>query len=379
MPDSATRAPIVPQIDLIHAAGHAAGDAATASSGDGVPGGAPRGALQRRRRRRIRWAATSAAVVLLMISRVAAAGPRVAISAGSCPNRDAMIFALAQVLPSASIVPPTEALLDGGEPMAVVTVSDDGASYQVQVGNIARTFFDPPARCEDRAGKAAIIVALALEPPQFVVMQPGAAPAPEGPGGPQAPAAPVASAAPAVLVVPAAPPTSAFGVWFEAGGAAEYARPRSDFGGSAKFSIYDATLRFAIERGDLGLVLGTALPGWVHDHNGTVGTERLPFEVLLRLRHALGPVFLTFDAGPVLVVQHATGGVDPYGPFGFDHPMTDTELDLRGAVRLELRSEHGYGVFAEVTGSYAPRPLDLDGFTPKGWIGGGAGLMIQVR
>jgi hypothetical protein len=35
-------------------------------------------------------------------------------------------------------------------------VSDDGASYQVPVGNVARTFFDPLARCEERAGKAAI-------------------------------------------------------------------------------------------------------------------------------------------------------------------------------------------------------------------------------
>jgi hypothetical protein len=168
-------------------------------------------------------------------------------------------------------------------------------------------------------------------------------------------------------------------VWFEAGGAAEYARPRSDFGFSEKFSIYDATLRVAIERGDLGLVLGTALSGWVRDQNGSMEVERLPFELLLRLRHALGPVFLTFDAGPVLVLQHVTGGVDQYGPFGFDHPMTETELDLRGAVRLELRSERGYGAFVEVTGSYAPRPLDLEGLSPKGWIGGGAGLMIQVR
>jgi hypothetical protein len=367
MSDRARRASIAPEIDL---------------TCDSAPSPVARGALPRGTRRRTRWAAASAVVALLMISRIAAAGPRVAINAGSCPNRDTMIFALAQVLPSASIVPPTEALLDGGEPMAVVTVSDDGASYQVQVGNIARTFFDPPARCEDRAGKAAIIVALALEPPQFVIMQPGAAPpAPEPQEGQQAPGtlvAPAALLAPAMIAASAAPPPSG-SVWVEAGGAAEYARPRSVSGYSEKFSIYDATLRFAIERGDLGLVLGTALPGWVRNQDGTMDVERLPFELLLRLRHALGPVFLTFDAGPVLVLQHVTGGVDPYGPFGFDHPVTDTELDLRGAVRLELRSERGYGAFVEVAGSYAPWPLDLNGFMLKGWIGAGAGLMLQVR
>jgi hypothetical protein len=359
MPDSARRAPLDPKIDLTR------GNARS----PGAPGARSRGALHRRRR--IRWAVASAAVALLMISRVAAAGPRIAVSAGSCPNRDAMIFALAQVLPSASIVPPTEALLETGEPMAVVTVSDDGASYQIQVGNIARTFFDPPARCEERAGKAAIVVALALEPPQFVFLQQAPGPPPAAPGESPvagAPAAPPLLAGQVAFAAPAAPRPSAYHLWFEAGGAVEYARP---FNPDRNPYFREVTARVAVERGDVGLVLGTAWPGWLLRNDGSgMSAERVPIELLLRLRHALGPIGIAFEGGPALVLSR---NVDYFAR------SVETETDLRAAVRLELRSAGGYGAFVSAMTAYAFDPAYIGGDTPKGWIGASAGLMMQVR
>jgi hypothetical protein len=367
MPDSAPRSPMASELDLTYP---------HASSSDGAT---PR-PLRAGPGRRTRWAVAGAAVALVLGARIAQAGPRIAISAGTCPNRDAMIFALAQVVPSASIVLPTEALLESEEPMAVVTVSNDAATYQVQVGSIARTFSDAAVRCEDRAGKAAVVVALALEPPQVVIVQPGAVPpAPDAAVAPVALAAPAAPAALATAAAPSVPPHSAFRLWLEVGAAAEYARPRSEFPPPQEYSMYEGTLRFAVDRGDLGLVLGVAALGWVRDQDGPIGVQRVPIELLLRLRHSMDPFAFAFDAGPALVFQRITTGTSIFTGRPADLAThTDAELDLRGGVRVELRSERGYGAYLGVTGAYVPRPQDLYG-APKGWIGATAGLMIRAR
>jgi hypothetical protein len=301
------------------------------------------------------------AVAVLAMPGVAVAAPRIAITAGSCPSRDAMIFALAQVVPTASIVP-TGALLDGGDPIAAIAVSDDGPSYQVQVGTTARTFFDPTGRCEERADKAAVVVALALEPPQF------AAPV----SRPEPPAAVVEPRAPAAPAGPAAPSRSGVEVWFEAGGATEWSRrPEAD-----TLSMNEVNARLAVERGHFGLALGAAWSGWISGdgfHYEQL-VERDPIELLARVRQGLGPVAVVLDVGPAVVIQRSYRSTR----------ATEAELDVRADARLELRSRWGYGVYAAVTAAYTPHPLGADPFDtsamlPTHWIGAGAGLMLQVR
>jgi hypothetical protein len=273
-----------------------------------------------------------------------------------------MIFALAQVVPTASILPsvPTGELLDAADPIAVVTVSDDGAVFQVQVGTTARTFFDPTARCEERASKAAVVVALALEPPQFV-----------------APVSPLEPPAAAVLRAPPAPPAQALpspsvDVWLAAGGAMEWSRPVHD----ASLAMNEVTARLVVERGHLGAVLGAAWSGWItgDGYQYDVLVERDPIELLARVRYDLGPLGVAVDLGPAVVIQRS---------HVYSRALL-AEFDVRADARLELRSRSGYGIYAAVTAAYSPGPLDASSpyttaMLPTTWLGAGAGLMIQVR
>jgi hypothetical protein len=78
--------------------------------------------------------------------------------APECPTREAVIDRLREVFPSLSIedVPSSDAL--------AVEVWSRGAEYGVVLGAARRELSDPDQRCDERARKVAVVIALGLEP-----------------------------------------------------------------------------------------------------------------------------------------------------------------------------------------------------------------------
>lgn len=378
----------------------------------------PPGELRRGSERWVRWLAALVVLAGLALPRAAFAGPRIAITAGSCPSRDAMIFAIAQVMPSASIAARADAAPDGGEPVSVVTVSDDGASYRVQVGAITRRFADPAARCEDRAGKAAIVVALALDPPNVAMPEgpPATVPAPDDPAS-VAPASPLRPSArpphpaPRSLTAPypaasaasagGAPPDAASSSGAGPGPAADsstlaIAGPASAgaraparrvswqlqlgvafehaWGDRVQWTDLGApAIGLAIMRGSLGLAIGAAFLDW---HTDGLRMRRTPIDLAVRVRTGAGPLRMSLDLGPRLVLERSEteiGGLR-------DGVLA---LHVRAAFGLELWPWRRYGVFA--SGGIDTRPIksfeflnNYDTVWPRSALSASTGLILTL-
>ena len=276
----------------------------------------------------------------------AAAETRISVvSAGSCPLREAVIAALAQVMPGVAIAADAGVVTDA-EP--VVVVSDDGASYRTVVRGIVRTLVDPPANCEERARKVAIVAALALEPPLNATAVPQA-----------------------IETVATRPPSmrSHIGVRVESGILAE----RGTFM-DTRLSPLGGTVRMTIERDGLGLVIGGALVQW-SSVDSSVFAQRIPIDLSVQLRHRIRWFAGALELGPSLVFQRGRDGSDR---------AVHLEADLRASGRVELWFQRGLGVFAAVTGTYIPNPAPLvrsrvEYPMPSWWLGASTGLVIQIR
>jgi hypothetical protein len=320
-------------------------------------------------RRSCRIAALIAVVQCVpALSSVASAERRIAVAAaGSCPGRDAVIAALAQAMPDVIVAEP--GAVDGAA-APVVVVNDHGASYHAAVGGITRTFFDAAADCEERARKVAVVVALALEPPLIAIPVPS----------PPPPLATPLLATPAPATPPSTPPAPGIGVRIETGGTAERGYGKSRNGWSPRPGS-DATprltARLALERGDLGLVLGGGWGTWQRIDNVGI-LQRFPIDLAVRLRQRTGLIAGALELGPSVVVLRSR---DAY----MEYRNVQWEIDVRMALQLEVWSAKGYGAFAAVVGSYAPRPAplimpaSLDERMPRAWVGGSVGLAIQLR
>ena len=298
---------------------------------------------------------TCCLAALAVIANVVAARPvraevsvaqrRIAVvSVGACPSRPAVISAITGAVPDVAIVDDTAPTVAGVE--GVVVVSDGSASYRAMVGGVMRTLIDATANCEERARKVAIVVALSVQPPAV--------------------AAPDRTEA-------ASAPRSGIAVRLEAGGLAEYGWRR----GTARWAS-SSQARLSLERGGLGLVIGSALVSW-SAFEQTVLVQRIPIDVAVRLRHRWSPLAAAIDAGPSLVAQR-TRGIDNH------HRSVRLEADLRLSARLEVWVRPTYGMFAAVTGTYVPSPAsaflsERDAAYPEmpsWWVSGSAGLIIQI-
>jgi hypothetical protein len=290
-------------------------------------------------------------------SAFAQAGRRiVVVSAGTCPARAAVVSALAQAMPGVTIVAdPAE---DSGDAESVVVVSDAGTSYRAVVRGVVRTLFDPPARCEERARKVAIVAALALEPPLSAAPQPA----------PQAAVETVATEATT---------QHASGLWLESGGVVE----RGETDDSSLWPTA-GTVRLTIDRDGLGAMIGGTLGSWDLAGGGRL-VQRSSIDVAVQLRHRDGWIAWALELGPRLVIQRA------HDADGEIYRTVHLEADIGLSGRFELWFPgHDYGVFAAVAGTYVPdpapagrdsQPMALGSPMPTWWLGGSAGLMFKIR
>lgn len=296
----------------------------------------------------------------ILWSRVEAA-PRIAVvTAGSCPARDAVIAALAQAMPDATIA--GDAPADAGDAEPVVVVSDESASYRAVVGGVMRTLVDAPGNCAERARKVAIVTALALAP---------AVEAPRSPEPSASLAAVLADPPPAATVVP----RSAIGLRFEGGVVRDYGWLGPSSGTPAhRLLALGGTGRLTIGRGPVGVVVGGALS----TRSAVVGSlvQRIPVDVLVQVRHREGWIAGAVELGPSFVFQRAER--DQADSVNF-------ETDLRFSGRIELWFARSAGVYAAATGTYIPNPAPLtnagaDAYAmPHRWLAVSSGLVIQIQ
>ena len=280
---------------------------------------------------------------------------RLAITvSGVCPSREAVMVAIADVLVDAKI------LAGEAGPALGVVVNDDGVSYRVEAGGASRTFVDALIRCDERARKVAVVVALALEPPVVEIA-----------------AAHAVAPAISVAVVLAAPDTAP-GMQIETGGIVETAP------GTGNDRINKGIdLRLGLGRSNPRFVIGAELvePMMLDVVGGRARVQRVPIDLALRSRLGGDRLAAMLELGPRFVVQ-STDGVDVMSSV---HAVR-LEVGARIAAGLEAWPSRSYGTYLQVQGDYVPRPsrftlpnMGVVGEMPSLWVGASLGVMIRVR
>jgi len=241
-----------------------------------------------------------------------------------------------------------------------VVVNDDGVGYRIEAGGASRTFVDALMRCDERARKVAVVVALALEPPVVEI----------------AAAHEVAPAIP-VAVVRAVPGT-ALGMQLETGGIVETAP-----GAGTDRLNKGIDLRLELGRSNPRLVIGAELvePMTLDVVGGRARVQRMPIDLALRSRLGGDRLAAMLELGPRFVVQ-SSDGVDVMSSV---HAVR-LEMGARIAAGLEAWPSRSYGTYVQFQGEYVPRPskftlpnLGVVGEMPSLWVGASLGVMIRVR
>jgi len=285
------------------------------------------------------------ACIAVGTSSVAEADNEIAVLAtGACPTRDAVVAALAEAMPDATIVGDAAAIAADGE--TIVVVSDDGPTYRAVVRGVVRTLVDESNRCQERARKLAVVTALALEPPRVARQSADALD---------------------TVTCPVPPPRSPLEVRLETGGLISYGVHKH-----SQLLPIGGTARVSLARGPLGLAVGVAASQLSVLSSGAT-VHRFPFDVAVQLRHAWRGVVASLELGPSFVVQREKDG----------HESTlRQELDLRASGQVALRLSGRLGVFAALTTTYTPTPPTLLATTermPSWWHALGAGVVIQIQ
>lgn len=111
----------------------------------------------------------------------AAEKPLLLVARGQCPNAEAAAQHLAPLLRRHRLVATAE-----GDASVAAHLSDEGARFRVEVESTDRLVDEPLRDCLERARIAAVLIAMALEPPIIVSEEPSP-PAPTPPPQPPAP------------------------------------------------------------------------------------------------------------------------------------------------------------------------------------------------
>jgi hypothetical protein len=257
-----------------------------------------------------------------------------------CPSATAFVAALRAIVPDVELAPTG----------LRVELSDDGADYRVVAGALTRDFTDPAVRCDERARKAAVLVALALAPPTV--------------------------AAPPARAVPAGRRTH---IALEVGGVFDAApRPGSNsvYSGGAQVRLYVGAAHF----GGVVSVAGLS-PTTLDVPPARARLRRVPLALSLRGQLRRGRLGLSLDLGAVVAVQ-ITDGVDVAPSV----EQTRLELGIRLEAKLEYWAWRRIAPFLAIQGEYDPVPYNLVlpsagivGTTPPGWVGAVAGLAFALR
>ena len=295
-------------------------------------------------------------------------------SVGACPTREALIAALRLAVPGVTIA----ADPSGGELRIVVTERAD--SYRVEVEGVVRSFVDAAQRCDDRARKIAVVVALALEPPVIAPAAEPAAPAIEPPAPATADAKPqtVEISAATVLVAQADPAPE---LHIETGGVIESA---AGVPGSNNIFATGIDAHVVLRRNGLGIVAGGAVisPVDLAMAGATARVQRVPFDVAVRAEVGKRVTQVALELGPRFTIQRSEGIIAAMSQAS----ATRLETGIRGAARMAVWPWRDYGVFVALQAEFVPRPSRFTlpmqgevGAMPSWWVGTSIGLAVRVR
>lgn len=296
-----------------------------------------------------RWSALAVLAILSWETNASAGIVSLLPSVDDCPSAPAFALALRRIVPDIEIVTEVRGLRVG--------LLDTGPEYEVTAGSLRRTFEDPGRRCEERARKAAVFVALALAPPAIddpVVAEPKP-PAPR----------------------PA--PRDGLRAQLELGALVDVA-PRT---GSNTLVSGGAQLRVYLGSAHVGGVVGVA--GSSPTNVALVGARahlvRIPVDLLVRGQLPKRRVVLSADVGVVLTAQLSQGR-------GLSSSRYEKRLEvgLRVAAMVQYRALPRVAPFVALQLEYVPVPSEfvaagagVIGTSPSFWLSGVIGLAFKVR
>ena len=285
-----------------------------------------------------------------------------------------------------AILPNLVVATDGRAQGLRIELWDSGADYGVVAGPEGRAFTDPSLRCEERARKASIVVALVLEPPTLEV--PAARVPPPADDGPlRLPAARGLSenarqpSSQTTVAPKKCRPTYDCStlLLLEVAGLVD-AAPRS---GTNSLWSGGAALRLFVGARHVGGLLGIAglSPTTMGLGMASARLTRVPIDVGVRGQLRRGRLGLSLEGGAVMTIQ-ITEGVDVTPSLR----ETRLELGVRAAAKVEYWVTRRIAPFVAIHGEYVPLPYDLVlpavgtvGMTPRFWVGAMLGLALRLR
>jgi hypothetical protein len=269
---------------------------------------------------------------------------------GTCPSPALVAGALRAIAPRHEVTL-DEAVMAGD---LSVRVRDREEGFELRVGERGRTIRDPQRHCAERARTAALIIALALEPP-FVAL-------PQPPGRPPAPAAPRALRAD-----------------LEVGAAFDVSPGVERQSGSLAAGV---AIRGAVGLSWIKGVLGLGLVSPLTLDLGVARARlwRLPLDLALRVATQWRFLEISGELGLAMDIVMASGEEIAASRSG-----TRLELGFRAAATLAVRPWGRWGLFASPCFTFIPSPSELQtqpqgvvGTTPRLRTGALVGLTVRL-
>ena len=289
------------------------------------------------------------------------AGPPLRLVGDSlgCPNPEAVAARLRALVPGVHValgaVP--------GPSRSTVLLWNEGTQYSITAAGHERVINGQRQSCAERARAAAVVIVLALFPPD-ATPPPGPAPLP-----PPVRALPTLPAPlPDGPRLRAKPPSLQ---WAMEIGALFDSAPGAAGGLAAAPGL---GVRLQLGRGRWGVGLGFAAVAWSSAQYGelAVRTRRFPLDLSARARLGSGPALVALDLGLVL------------GIVGFSAPglveradATRLEVGARIAAALHWRIGRRFAPFIAVETAVLPRPFEL-AFAPAGVVGESPHVRLTV-
>lgn len=239
-----------------------------------------------------------------------------------------------------------------------VRLEDGGDSVRVFIGSAVQEVADPGRRCDERARAAAVLIALALQPPALD------APPAKAEGAP----------------VPGVPPIKTVNLIVDLATQGDLA-PLSPAGETVIAA--GGSLHLSIGRSWIGGVIGIAAlaPSDIPVSTGTARVVRVPVDIDLRLSLRRGPFELAGDVGAVLTIVVVDGQGLPKN----EHAL-GTEFGIRAAATVRWWFRDRIAPFLGVGLIGVPRPIELTvapvgivGTTPRIWLDLALGLAVRLR
>jgi hypothetical protein len=277
-------------------------------------------------------------VLASLITRAEGAGRPISLTGdATCPSSVALAAALGAIFPDLE--------MDGADALRVTVEEIDGARYRVSAGTASREFVDTPRRCDERAKKAAVFVALELAPPMLSTS-------------------------------PSRPRTSRQGlqIELEAAGVYDSAPSAAAYAGGGRLAIYLGTRHVGGALGIAGLSSMT-----LELMGARARLSRVPIDLSARGQLRLHRVGLALDLGLVVAPQITSG---------LDVPASRTEVRVEFGLRLACHVEVWLGrvaPFAMIQTEYVPAPFNLTlpagqvvGTTPSYFLGAEVGIVVRL-